>query len=360
MQILDFSAQTLIPIGDLHDNFKKLIYHLKTNHLNKNKQPSSDDKYVPKSLNDFERYMKQMKKKKNRYSFVENCVFAILGDSTFGMCKDAYYDTLLKKIQEYLEADNNYLVFIRGNHDDPSFYEKDMDKFKYDRIKFISDYTVLKTKQGNSLCIGGGISVDRTWRQKQMSHINRFKKDFKRLLWWDKENVQPYSEIIAELKENGLEINSILTHTFPIELIREDRKEDYLSSAWFKQDETLQNDIIKESQYLENLIKDLIANGNNIKWWAHGHYHKGELSSIYLNNQDILVIGLDELSNDCYFSPNLNTLDMTNRGYFHGDCIEQELKKVENASKTKTVKFEKIIEESQETFDDLFWELMAR
>lgn len=98
--------------------------------------------------------------------FAENTLFIVAGDCGFGFCETNYYHYLYNsKINRSLGKKGNAVLFIRGNHDDPAIF--DGNTFNKKRAICIPDYSVVKTALHNILCVGGAISIDRSWRKEQ-------------------------------------------------------------------------------------------------------------------------------------------------------------------------------------------------
>ena len=57
---------------------------------------------------------------------------------------------------------NNWIVFVRGNHDNPAYF--DGATFYYKRFIAVPDYTILQACNHTILCVGGAISIDRIYR----------------------------------------------------------------------------------------------------------------------------------------------------------------------------------------------------
>ena len=62
-----------------------------------------------------------------------------------------------------------------------AFIDENHTLFKYSHIKFISDYSIIQTIDGNILCIGGATSIDRVARILNKSY-------------WDNENIIPIGD----------------------------------------------------------------------------------------------------------------------------------------------------------------------
>ena len=49
-------------------------------------------------------------------------VIIVAGDCGFGFEKPGYYENLYKRCRERLAKFNNWLLFVRGNHDNPAYF----------------------------------------------------------------------------------------------------------------------------------------------------------------------------------------------------------------------------------------------
>ena len=92
------------------------------------------------------------------------------GDFGFGFSSPQHETEELLKSNNICQEFNVKCYVLRGNHDDPSYYNTDEPKINLSNIKTISDYTIIQTPEHNILCVGGAISVDRVNRQAVYEH----------------------------------------------------------------------------------------------------------------------------------------------------------------------------------------------
>lgn len=289
LNIIDYSDRKLILLGDLHGEFGTIKNILReNNNLKKDKHHKK-----PFDVN---------------VDHVTNAVLVVCGDCGFGFNKQAYYETELRPIQNMLEEQNLILLFLRGNHDDPDYFKEVNGKFNFNNIKFIPDYSILKTDKTVSLCIGGAVSQDRSWRLKENIRLNRYTRSFKRLVYWDDERVQYNHEMLLEVAKSGLNVDSLITHTIPFEFLSKNVLESVTDNSWYKSDSEIVKDIDIESNLLKDIYTVLITNGIKIKWWGFGHIHN-EFFSKYtveyvdsdttLKKESIFLFGLNVLKRWC-------------------------------------------------------------
>ena len=85
---------------------------------------------------------KQTKKLQQIIKPFENTVFIVVGDCGFGFPEtkeDKIRKMLKSNFNTFLEKRNLYLLFIRGNHDDPSYFNNSKYRFT-NRFILIPDY----------------------------------------------------------------------------------------------------------------------------------------------------------------------------------------------------------------------------
>lgn len=253
MNTLKLNTKAIYAIGDLHGEFNTLSFFIKT------------------------------------YD-IQNSVIIVCGDIGMGFNKKDYYKQTFSTINKELKKRNTFILFIRGNHDDPNcFKTKDYDT-KY--IKLIPDYTVIQTfdiddvkqekESFNILVVGGAISIDRTYRivsdKKSALEYARWhsctfeeaQERMSRKSYW--ENEAPYFdyETLSKIKDNGIKINAVATHSCPQFCVPHTKDG---IKRWLENDINLENDIVYERQIMTNLYNKLIEDKHPIKEWVYGHYH---------------------------------------------------------------------------------------
>jgi len=130
MRIINYpDAKTVIVCGDIHGNLKGIVHKL----------------YV-------------------RFGCTDTLLI-VAGDCGFGFERPEYYEDMYNHIAGRLRKANNYVVFVRGNHDDPSYFAEE--KVKHQRWRCVPDYSVIRAWGHSILCIGGATSIDRMGRQEE-------------------------------------------------------------------------------------------------------------------------------------------------------------------------------------------------
>ena len=190
-----------------------------------------------------------------------------LGDFGAGFSPDFLDD--MEYLNEHLFEYNVTLYVIRGNHDDPKFFDG---KHNWSNLKLLKDYTVLDLEGKKILLIGGATSIDRNHRTENIS-------------WWSDEIFRLDIKKIKKLKD----IDIVVTHTTPnfanpISL-------NSLVLLFAQDDSNLISDLTFERSELKRLY-DILSENNEIKHWFYGHFHNTNTEEY--NNTTFNLLGIDE------------------------------------------------------------------
>lgn len=243
------------------------------------------------------------------YYKLNKCVIFFCGDIGLGFNKEQYYKDIFKKINRFCKEREIELVFIRGNHDDPTYFNEQ--KISYSNIRTVADYTLVEVqtvnKTYNILCIGGATSIDRSYRKGVMStsavlftqHHNCSLEDaYKQIskVYWEDEypvyDEQSLSEIIDSVKV----IDIVASHTCPNYAPPTTKNN---LSSWAIGDSTLIEDVRKERNVMDNIFNYIAKSDVKLKYWIYGHYHWYEQS----NYNGVKFVMLDMCRNNklCLF-----------------------------------------------------------
>ena len=302
MIVYDYSQiETLMTCGDIHGDYKRFFNEIKT-HVKSNKKideeihPLIKEETESNELNGHfglngrldlaDCVMPSLKHKLITY---ENSVIVVAGDCGFGFNKPQYYHDLFHKYNELFAEVNTTVLFVRGNHDDPTYFDGSV--INYSHIKAIPDYSVILTKNLTTLCVGGATSVDRFWRKQKEVEINKYKTSTKKKLYWDDEAVVYDEEKLMEILNNGIQINSVITHTAP-SFAKPNDKDSAL--GWFKYDNKLKNDLIKERKCLDDLHDFLLQHEQKLLFWVYGHFHVFNNELIHNEKEKTMYLALKD------------------------------------------------------------------
>ena len=170
------------------------------------------------------------------YNLTET-VIIVDGCNGFGERDLKYYHDKLEMFNKVLADNNTHVLFVRGN-DDPKYFEDAL--IDLSNVKTIQDYSVIKLSKFNCLCIGGCISLDRTWRMEQEKRIGR-------KMYWENERMQYNEEDIDKiLKEYN--IACVVTASCPSFAYPGINSFKY--STWASNDKTVIKDITEERMFM--------------------------------------------------------------------------------------------------------------
>ncbi len=213
-------------------------------------------------------------------------LIVVAGDCGFGFERPGYYDNIFKRCCKKLQQANNWVVFIRGNHDNPAYF--DGNQVDYKRWKAVPDYTVIRACGHSILCVGGAISVDRTLRDSYHSMITT-EDVFSPKDYWPEEPPVFDSAKLAAINEK-CEIDVVITHTSPSFCERNSHQglED-----WAKRDQTLLDDVSAERKVMDRILAYLTEHHHPISCWYYGHFHRSwhcMIDNITYNMLDIIEL----------------------------------------------------------------------
>lgn len=164
------------------------------------------------------------------------------------------YHKSLKGFNKFLKARGIIMYVIRGNHDNPSYFDG---RFTLSHLKLVPDYSVVNLHDENWLLVGGAISIDRRARKQGISY------------WKDEEFNLQFDKISAMRN-----ISNVVTHTAPGFGLDADTLAGKIVDEFAHgyNDKTLVSDIRVERLQMEAMC-DLLKENNDINRWYFGHFH---------------------------------------------------------------------------------------
>ena len=93
---------------------------------------------------------------------MRDALLIVAGDCGFGFEKRESYENMVRRNVKRMNEANNWIVFVRGNHDNPAYF--DGCAFRYKRFVAVPDYAIIQACSHTILCVGGAISIDRQYR----------------------------------------------------------------------------------------------------------------------------------------------------------------------------------------------------
>jgi predicted phosphodiesterase len=214
---------------------------------------------------------------------ITDCTIIQVGDFGIGFTYKENDEQTLNSLNDFLKDVNVTMLAIRGNHDNPSFFNGD---YNYSNLKLLPDYTTLNLEGNNFLFIGGAVSIDRTARIRENSSNIRYGS--RKRCFWEDEVLVYNPEITKTLKD----IDIVITHTAP-DWCEPNNKLGFgkLVEDWTKDDRKLTTDLLFERNQMSHIFLDLKEN-NKIKKHFYGHFHKSHFSTF--NDIDHHLLGINE------------------------------------------------------------------
>lgn len=244
MYQLNVNSEHVYCIGDIHGNFKGIISWI------------------------------------GKYD-IANSTLIFCGDCGFGFKTIDYYKDLVKKLNEKCKDLNIYCLFLRGNHDDPSYFNSKL--FKRGNVRTLRDYSIIRWNDKNILCVGGAISVDR--RQRILNSEKWAKTymllhpelDYKSALqkcpqnYWHDEAPSFNENELKSIYSNIKQVDYVCTHTSPsfCDINGKQGLEEFI-----KVDECLDEDLNKERNVMDKLYDYVnVHNQVSLRAWYYAHFH---------------------------------------------------------------------------------------
>lgn len=208
---------------------------------------------------------------------MHDTLLIVAGDCGFGFETKGYYDNIFRRNSGRMNSYNNWIVFVRGNHDNPAYFDGKV--FAHKRFLAVPDYSVIDACGHQVLCIGGAISTDRRyrkeWQKNPKHHIDRSYALVPNVYW---ENEAPvYNKELLGKIGNHYQIDSVVTHSAPsfCELLNKNGLDD-----WAQQDKSLLSDVAHERMTMDNIYEKLKAMKMPFSKWYYGHFHQSHHESI--------------------------------------------------------------------------------
>jgi Icc-related predicted phosphoesterase len=129
-----------------------------------------------------------------------------VGDIGIGFTKPVNEMNNLTKYNEDFKERNIIFYGIRGNHDDPKYFDGSIDM---SNLKLLPDYTVVEIEGKNVLGVGGAVSIDRVPRMRDDA-IN-IKYGSSKRCWWEGERFKLDIDKAQAMRD----IDIVVTHTAP-------------------------------------------------------------------------------------------------------------------------------------------------
>lgn len=175
-----------------------------------------------------------------------------VGDFGVGFDKNEDVHNLIK-LGKFLQERNINMYVIRGNHDDPKYFD---DELSIANLHLVPDYTILELNGKKLLLVGGGVSIDREHRTQDIN-------------WWSKE--QMYFNENIEKQEVDIIVTHVPSRKYMVGHINP------------KFGHFIQIDIDKEQEILDKIEERV-----DYKYWVSGHFHLN--STNFINDKIYYIV----------------------------------------------------------------------
>jgi predicted phosphodiesterase len=186
---------------------------------------------------------------------VEHKTLIQLGDFGLGFLPREGEQQLLEVLNHVLQAGQNQLYVIRGNHDDPAYFTGSDPFPDLPNIHLLPDYSTLEIEGKRLLLAGGAISVDRRARNEGVS-------------WWPDEGFRLDHKALEAL--DLFNLWAVVTHAAPF--VAHPHRLSPLVLYFAEKDPTLLDELKAERAALTELY-ELIVSYSRPQYWFYGHYH---------------------------------------------------------------------------------------
>lgn len=197
--------------------------------------------------------------------------FVQVGDFGLGFERPKRDHDRLTTINHFLKEKDSNLYVIRGNHDNPGFWEWGCG-YQFSNIHFVPDDSIVKLDDKLCYFAGGAVSVDRSRRTQGIDY-------------WA-------GEISSERNLLGFKerIDILFTHDVYHPVSPFGTTSDTLK-YWCDRDQNLMGDILNSQNSMMSLYHAVYDTNPNFSWY-HGHYHESNVTNN--NGQVVHSLGILE------------------------------------------------------------------
>ena len=182
----------------------------------------------------------------------------VVGDFGVGFGRPKSMDVAYGKVRATLEKNDICIYTIRGNHDNPAFFDG---KHDFDRLHFLPDQSIVELCGKRIYPVGGAVSADidlvdpLSRKSRRMINDSLIKFGSSKRVWWPDEAPMQFAEGLPETAD------IVVSHEAPLSF------DPPLMQADHMRDETWQK-IVKSRKYLDYVLQTVKP-----VLWFYGHYH---------------------------------------------------------------------------------------
>jgi predicted phosphodiesterase len=184
--------------------------------------------------------------------------FVHVGDFGLGFDSPIKEYKKLKGLDFILSMKGQKLWVIRGNHDNPMYWE-DKNSFEFSSIKFVPDNTFMELDGKMCFFAGGAISIDRTNRQKGATY-------------WPGETYEWKQPTEVPERVDYIFTHDVYHQCSPFNI------DSAFTERWIALDPNLRNDMVESQAQLKSLYDFFMSINDDFSWY-HGHYHESHFTA---------------------------------------------------------------------------------
>lgn len=191
----------------------------------------------------------------------------------------------LALLEEALNGTGNNLYVIRGNHDNPIFWNGDLHLPKYHNINFVKDHTTVKIQNKVIYFAGGATSIDRSIRIGEHPPT-----------WWVGEKFIYDEKYVSDILSQIKKIDIVVTHSAPhfaypqndyVEIVN------HYCEIENKHGLDLREELRAERADHSSLFQKIKDFGFTPSHWIYGHFHSSEKKVI--SGTEFKLLNINEL-----------------------------------------------------------------
>ena len=220
---------------------------------------------------------------------IENTTIFHVGDFGVGFQNEHTDRDEMVNLNTTLAKYNCHLYVIRGNHDDPAYFDG---SWEWSNLHLVPDYTVVTVNGDDVLMVGGAISVDRLPRKRDIQHAASKGRDIGGY-WYDEGFV-----LDADKLQDIKGVRYVITHSCPMFVMPINNFDNkYSSHGMFVEhfvidgDTKLKDDLNNERVDI-SLMYEILKDNNLIDKWFYGHYH--DSNAMYYEDTDFVMLNINE------------------------------------------------------------------
>ncbi len=192
-----------------------------------------------------------------------------IGDFGLGFYHPKKDASNLRKLNDILHESHNEMIAIRGNHDNPSYFNG---KWIEEEIHLARDYDIVETMDcGVVQMIGGAVSVDRIDRNPGRT-------------WWSNEGVNFYPEAV-------ISCDILVTHAHPMSSPIEKAEANPMVASYIERETNHRGSDLKKELLEESLRIQELSELSMSKCHIFGHLHIDQ--TYMVNDRRYYCVGID-------------------------------------------------------------------